>query len=126
MRTLKFVMFIFYRYYSKGGTKQIPYFSALCATVFLIYLHIFQLLIIFDSVDLLPMKKDNDRMTNYLKFALFSAPIFLIIAFLIKERDLKLLEYDNQKIRRGGVYLVIYLITSFLLLFVLAFMFTKR
>lgn len=65
-------------------------------------------------------------MNNYLKFALFSVPIFLIVAFLVKEKDLKELQYDNKKIQRGGVYLVIYCITSFLLLFLLAFAFAKN
>jgi hypothetical protein len=126
MKTLKFTMYIFYRYYSKGGTKRIPFFSTLCATVFLIYLHIFQLLIIFDAVDLLPMSKDNSKIVNYGKFALFTLPIFLIVASLVKEEDLRSARYDIKKVRRGGVNLVIYSITSFVLLFVLMFAFTKK
>jgi hypothetical protein len=126
MKTLNFVMYIFYRYYSKGGTRRIPYFSALCATVFIIYLHIFQLLVIFDSVDLLPMNKQNNRMENYGKLALFLLPIFLILGYLVKEKDLQVAKYDDTKVKRGGIYLIIYSITSFILLFVLMFAFTKK
>jgi hypothetical protein len=127
MKTLKFIMFILYRYYSKGGTKHIPYFSALCAVVFLIYIHIFQVLIIFNKVDdILPMNEHDARITKYWKLALFLLPIFFIVAALVKPKDLENLSYDERKIRRGGIFLIIYSITSFVLLFVLAFIFEKR
>ena len=110
MKHLKFVMFLFYRYYSKGGTAGIPYFSALCAVVFLIYLHIFQLLIIFNGVNLLPMNSSDNKGIKYLKLAGFLLPFFLLIALLIKEKDLRNVVYDEDKIKRAGVYLVIYII----------------
>lgn len=122
MKTLKFVMYILYRYYSKGGTKRIPYFSALCAVVFLIYIHIFQILIILDAVgDILPMNKDDTQITKYWKLALFLLPVFLIVAYLVKPKDLENVSYDENKVKRGGVYLIVYSIISFILLFVLAF-----
>ena len=125
MKILKFIMFLFYRYYSKGGTHRIPYFSTLCAVVMLIYIHIFQLLIVVDGVDLLPMDKDDTRIMKYGKLAIFLLPIFLIIAYLVKEKDLKFASYDMVRVKRGGVYLVLYIITSVLLLFVLMFAFSK-
>lgn len=124
MKTLNFVMYLFYKYYSKGGTKRIPYFSALCATVFLIYIHIFQILIVANAVDVLPMKKENSRVLNYGMLALFLLPIFFVVSYLVKERDLRNQHYDESKMKRGGIYLVVYAITSFILLFVLMFAFT--
>jgi hypothetical protein len=101
---------------------MIPYFSALCAVVILIYIHIFQILIILDQVDaVLPLNKDDGRILKYWKLAVFLFPIFLIIAYLVKPKDLKNASYDDNKIKRGGIYLVIYSIASFILLFVLAF-----
>lgn len=123
MKILKFVMYILYRYYSKGGTKSIPYFSALCAVVMLIYIHIFQALILFDQLDtVLPMNKNDERGVKYLKLAVFLLPIFLIITFLVKPKDLKNARYEEGKIKRGGIYLIIYSIISFVLLFFLAFL----
>lgn len=120
MKTLKFVMFILYRYYSKGGTRDIPYFSSLCAIVLLIYLHIFQVLILLDKVDeVLPMKSDDERGIKYFKLAVFLLPVFLVVAFLVKPRDLKDMQYDEQKVKWGGIYLILYAISSFTLLFVL-------
>lgn len=120
MRLLKFVMFLFYRYYSTGGTYQIPYFSALVATVFLIYIHIFQIFLILDTVSWFPMHPGDTKLMKYGKLALFLLPIFLIVAYLIKEKDLKNAEYDEDKIRNGGRGLIVYAILSFILLFVLA------
>ncbi len=122
---LKFVMFLFYRYYSKGGTFRIPYFSALCATVFLIYIHIFQVLIILRKVDWLPMIKGDLRIINYGKLALFLLPVFLIVGLMVKERDLKNVRYDEQRIKKGGIFLIIYIIITILLLFTLMFLFKK-
>lgn len=127
MNTLKFVMYILYRYYGKGGTKDIPYFSALCAVVFLIYIHIFQILILLDKVDaILPMKEDDDRVVKYLKLGFFLLPVFLIVYLLVRPKDLENASYDESKVKRGGIYLIIYSIISFILLFVLAFIFLRK
>ena len=126
MKVLKFVMYLFYRYYSTGGTRRIPYFSSLCAVVFLIYIHIFQILIILNRVDLLPMGKDDARIEKYGKAAIFLLPIFLIISFLVKPQDLKNISYDEAQIKKGNIYLIIYVVASVILLFVLMFAFPKH
>lgn len=123
MKLLKVVMYLFYRYYSTGGSRRIPYFSALCAIAALIYIHIFQILIILNKVDILPMRKDDLRIEKYGKVLLVFLPIFLVIALLIKPKDLKQATYDEGKIKKGQVYLVAYIILSFILLFVLMFIF---
>jgi hypothetical protein len=118
-------MFLFYRYYSNGGTYRIPYFSALCATVFLIYIHIFQVLIIFDTVELLPMHQGDSKILKYGKLALFLLPIFIIVWLLVPERDLRNAGYSDEKVRNGGRNLVIYIVLSIALLFSLALLLPK-
>lgn len=119
-------MFLFYRYYTKGGTFRIPYFSALCATVFLIYIHVFQVFIVLDKVNFFPMRKDDLKIIKYGKLALFLLPIFILVSYLIKESDLKHLEYDEKQIKSGGTFLVLYVILSVVLLFALMFAFAKK
>lgn len=120
-------MYLFNRYYSKGGTKNIPYFSALCAVVFIIYVHIFQILIVLNRVNVLGLNKAGDmRIEKYSKLALFLLPVFLIVAFLVKPNDLKELSYEDDKIRRGNIYLIGYVICNFLLLFLLMFAIPKK
>lgn len=127
MATLNFIMYLFFRYYSTGPTRSIAYFKALSAVAFLIYFHIFQILIIIGQVDnVIPINEGDFQITKYWKMALFLLPIFLLLYFLIKPQDLQDLEYDESKIKRGNIYLIVYCISSFILLFVLAFIFAKR
>ena len=126
MKTLRFVMYLFYRYYSKGGTKHVPYFSALCAVVLLIYIHVYQVLTILKMAgEILPFKKDDPKGVLYWKMAIFLLPVFLIVAFLVKPGDLKNLQYEEKKIKRGGIYLTIYYVLNVILLFVLMFAFPQ-
>ncbi len=126
MKQLKFIMFLFFRYYSKGGTRFIPYFSALCAVVFLLYIHIFQLLIIFDKVHLVPIKDGDIRIVQYLKFSLLFLPVFFIIASIVKKRDLENATYDESAIKTGGILLTVYIIISLIILFTLMFLFSEK
>jgi hypothetical protein len=71
------------------------------------------------------MRKDDLRIVKYGKVALFLLPIFFLVAYLIKPRDLRKAVYDEEKVRKGGIYLVVYIIFSILLLFVLMFVFSK-
>jgi hypothetical protein len=120
MRLLKLVMYIFYKYYSKGGTRDIPYFSALMATVFLIFIHLFQLLIITDKVDLfLPTDRDELRILRYAKAALFLLPIALFVGLSVKKSDLAAANYEDSFVKKAGAYLVLYIVLSVSLLFAL-------
>jgi hypothetical protein len=51
-------------------------------------------------------------------------PISVVIRFLVKPNDLKKAE-SEMKIKKGGVYLVVYFIAIVLLLFVLMIAFSK-
>lgn len=126
MKVLRFVIYIFYRYYSKGGTKRIPYFSALCAVVFLIYIHLFQLLILIDQVNLLPLRSNDSKIEKYGKVALFFLPIFFLVYSLIKPSDIQNFRYPIEKVKRGGIFLIVYIIASLTLLFILMFVFARR
>lgn len=126
MSLVRFVMFLFYRYYSKGGTYKIPYFSALCATVFLIYIHIFQALIVFNAVELLPMNTGDSKVLKYGKLALFLLPIFIIVWLLVPENFLRNANYADEKVKSGGRNLVIYIILSVALLFSLALLMANK
>jgi len=62
---------------------------------------------------------------KYGKLALFLLPILLLVSFLVRERDLQHTDYDEDKIKRGGKFLIAYIILSVVLLFVLMFTFSK-
>jgi hypothetical protein len=119
MKTLKFVAYLFYRYYSTGATKDIPYFSTLCALVMLFGLHMFQILVVIDQMGMLPTKSTNTRGANFFLIALFLIPIFLLMALLVKREDLKQIYYEEKKIKRGYLFLILYTVLSIALLITL-------
>lgn len=120
MKTILFVAFLFYRHYSTGGTRRIPYFSTLCALAMIFYIHLVQILIIIDRFDnIIPDDVNESRPTRYLKMGLFFIPIFLVLAYLIKKKELERLTYDKFKIKKGYVFLISYIVLSFIALILL-------
>lgn len=113
MKTIKFVAYLFYRYYSTGPLSDIPYFSTLCALVMLFGLHLFQVLVFFDGMSFIPTDGRQTKITNFLQMALFLVPIFLLFAILIKKSELQEMHYDAMKVRKGNIFLVVYIILSF-------------
>jgi hypothetical protein len=119
MKTMRFIAYLFYRYYSTGPTKDIPYFSTLCALVMLIGLHVFQILVLFNKVSFLPVSSKNTRAENFLIIALCLLPIFLITAAIVKKSDLQEMTYEEAKVKRGYMFLILYIVLSIALLLLL-------
>jgi hypothetical protein len=113
MKTVKFVAYLFFRYYSTGPRKEIPYFSTVAALAVLFYIHLVQVLIIFNGMNLIPGKGDGSRIWEYFKMALFITPVFLLIMLFIRKPELQVMHYDDQKIKQGNINLVVYIILSF-------------
>jgi hypothetical protein len=122
MKTIKFVAYLFYRYYSiKGGyTKDIPYAATLGALVLLAYLHIFQIFALLNKTNLIPTNGSQLKGSNYFIMALFMLPILTFFFVIIKKQELQQFQYNKEKIRRGYFYLIVYIILSFSFLMLLA------
>jgi len=115
MKTLRFVAYLFYRYYSTGPTKDIPYVSTLCALTMLFGLHFFQVIILFDKQNLLPGDQYG-KVQGYIVMAVYFTVILLLLTFLIRHSDLKNAKYAEHQIKRGNIYLIGYIIISILLI----------
>jgi hypothetical protein len=122
MKTIKFVAYLFYRYYAttRGFARDIPYVATLGALVLLAYLHICQILVLLDRTDIIPTDGSQFKFSNYIKMGLFLLPIFIAIFPFVKKRELQELKYSDQKIKRGYIYLIGYIVLSFSILMVLA------
>jgi accessory gene regulator protein AgrB len=125
MRTVKFIAYLFYKYYSKGYTKQIAYFSTLCALVMIACIHLFQVFILCNALFIVPTDGSQKDIKNWFFIGLFLIPFFLIFRFLIKETELQEMFYDKHKVKRGYLFLIVYLILSFALLIFLALLKAK-
>jgi len=125
MRTIKFVAYLFYRYYSTGPRKDVAYLSSLLAMCLLFYIHLFQFLILFGGTGIIP-SGNKTQISTWLKMVLFMLPVFLLFRWLIKESELKTLSYSQEKIKKGNVWLIIYIILSVALLVLLILYFKGR
>lgn len=124
MKTIKFVGYLFYRYYSKGATANIPYFSTICAMVLLGCMHFFQLLILINKVDLIPISSGDNRLMKRIIIFCVMFPIYFVMTRLFRKSDIELLkkkyDYNSDKIFSGRIWLIIYIILSFSMIFILA------
>ena len=67
----------------------------------------------------MPTDGRQTKIAKWIQMALFLLPIYLLFRWLIKEDDLKALTYAEQKIMKGNIWLVIYIIVSVALLVLL-------
>lgn len=107
-------MFLFYNYYGKGKSEQVPYFSTLCAMSFLLFLHIAAILCWANKEDLLfGVSKNAFIVRVVVLFAIFLTCFWRVAP----EKELQMLEYEEQRIKKGGWVLVFYIILAMALLF---------
>ncbi|HEX4876724.1 MAG TPA: hypothetical protein VFV31_08640 [Chitinophagaceae bacterium] len=118
MRTLRFIAYLFYNYYSTGSRKEIAYLSSLLAMCLLFYIHLFQGLILFGGTSIMPTGSKSE-ISTWIKMGLFMLPIYFLFRWIIKESDLKTLKYEQGKIKKGNTWLVIYIVVSVALLVLL-------
>lgn len=115
MKTIRFAMFLFYRYYKGGRWESTPYFHALCSCALLIFLNFITVLFFFDAGDVLFTGKKIHLMFRF--GIVFSVVIFLLSQVATK-RTLNQFEIDAQSIKRGNWMLILYLIASFVVVFI--------
>ncbi len=125
MKTIKFAAFLFYRYYSGGRRPDsAPFFSTMLSMTLLGFMHLIQVLIIFDKMDLISISPTDSKGTKRFIIFLVMLPIYLLLNLLIKKKDLEEVkernEYNWDKVFNGNVWLIVYMILSFALIFVLA------
>ncbi len=125
MKTIKFLGYLFYRYYSKGSRANIPYFSTMCSMTLLGFMHFMQIFIMLDKVSLIPINSSDDKLTKRLLVFLVMLPIYFVMTLLFKKSDIEPLkvkyDYNWDKVFEGNVWLIVYIIVSFALIFILAF-----
>ncbi|HYF33453.1 MAG TPA: hypothetical protein VD993_20150 [Chitinophagaceae bacterium] len=125
MKTIRFAAFLFYRYYSEGRRPDsAPFFRTLLSMTLLGFIHLMQVLIIFDKVDLIPISSSDGKGTKRFIIFLVMLPIYVLLQLLIKKTDLEALKerYANHwdKVFNGNVWLIVYMILSFSSIFILA------
>src|SRR5688572_30213409 len=121
MKTIKFTAFLFYRYYSTGTTKDIPYFSTLCAMAMIAFMHLYQVFVLTNLYEtIIGTNSTDSRLTRYFIMAIVALPLLVFIRLLINESEIKNLQYPQAKIKKGNVILITYLVITIVLLIAIA------
>ena len=126
MKPIKFVAFLFYRYYSGGRRPDsVPYFRTICSMSLLAFIHVLQILIILDKVNFIPLYSTDGKGTKTSFIILVMLPIYFTMTQLIKKKELEKMKdqysYNWDKVFNWNVWLIVYMILSFSLIFILAF-----
>jgi hypothetical protein len=124
MKTLKFAAFLFYRYYSGGiQPDSTPHFKTILSLTFIGFIHLFQLLIILDKVNLIPISEADGKM--YKRWIMFCImfPIAIVVALLFPKKELVTLQsfYQDKPelVRKGNNFLIAYIVVNFSLIILL-------
>ncbi len=125
MKFIKFVTYLFYRYYSQGSTIQVAYIKAICSLVVLIFINLWTLLIIINKTEFIPVTGSDVKGMKYFTVILYTLPFFLFLIIFVRERDLKKANYKEAALRKSSVVLLIYYVFSLFLLFIVMFLFSK-
>lgn len=84
----------------------------------LFYIHLLQGLILLNLTNILPQGSKSE-ISTWVKMALFMLPVFLLFRWIVKESELKKCHYEEEKIKKGYVWLIVYIIISVTLLILL-------
>lgn len=113
---MKYVVFLFYRYYNKGATIRIPYESAILAILSLGFMNIMSLLMLFAPELSDTLFKNHTRTELYIYSGIGVIIGYFITSKLIPKKDI--LDFKNvpNNIRLHSWLLFFYIIISFLIL----------
>ena len=117
-KIMKYVVYLFHRYYSSGSTKDIAYEKSIFALLTLLFLNIFALLNFIDLTPKLDWFHMESRAVKYLiVFSFFIAPGYLLLQQIIPRSIIT--KFDERKIKQikiHGWLLFGYIICSIVLL----------
>lgn len=112
----KFI-FLFFKYYDKGSTKDIAYESAILAFVGFTTLNIAAIFNFFDLDVFYLVKADYPRYLKYLLcFVIYLLPAFVLIRKYYPKSVIDEYDMDKSKIRIGYFLIILYVIISIALL----------
>jgi len=100
-RFFEVIIYLLYRYYNKGGTKDIPYFSGLCVFTMLVILNVMTVILILEGnfnwgQELLDKYGRGGR---YLLFSFALIPILLGLNYLLPKKNIVAIKLDDRKIK---------------------------
>ncbi len=113
---LKFI-FLFYKYYDKGSTKDIAYESAILAFVGFITLNVAAIFKFFDVDIFFLIKADYPRYLKYLLcFVIYLIPPYFIVRRYYPKKAIESYYMDKPNMNIGYFFIIFYIVISILIL----------
>ncbi len=121
IENIKFIAFLFYRYYCRHKFEQIPYARTIASLTIYTYVQFVLLILAIDKLNMLPENTNDPMWKRYAEVALALLPIALFYLIIAKKSELEEMRFSEAKIKAGNRFLLAYLIVSVLALVILSF-----
>lgn len=110
-------LYLFYRYYDKGSTREIAYEAALLALIFVLFLNIFSILLYFSIPDIyFPNSSAVPKFKKYIVGFLILIPVLFLFKNAFKKHEIINVKMNKNEIRIGYFIVVSYILCSVILL----------
>jgi len=115
---IRFVIFIFYNYYKEvKGEEDIPYFWAISSSLTILYVNLVTLFEFFHIVQILPGLQPGNKIERLFLFSVcYYIPVYWMIRWLSPEKVIEKTTYSDDRIIKGRVFVLIYIILSVIVL----------
>jgi len=113
---MKYIVFLFYRYYNKGATIRIPYESAIFALLTLIFINVVSLMLLFAPQLSNAIFKGHTRIALYVYFTIGVAIGYYFLSKFIPKKDILNFVNVSKNVIFHGWILCFYIIISFSIL----------
>jgi len=122
MNPIIYILSLFYRWYnSRESTKDIAYYSAILAFELFLFMNILSLIKYFNLWNIFPLNWENNSNDGmYITIIVVAISFGFIISLLAPQKDVKSINYDLRDQDTDYFVLVVYIIASFVLLFISA------
>lgn len=113
---MKYIIYLFYRYYNKGGTIRIPYESAILAILMLIFVNIMSLMMMLAPKLTITLVSNHARIELFIYSSLGVIIGYFILSRLFPKREILEVNTIHKNFKLHGWMLALYCILSFVFL----------
>ncbi|MNY20906.1 hypothetical protein D3C86_1544200 [compost metagenome] len=112
---MSYIIFLFFKYYNQGATKQIPYQKAVFSFVTLVFINLISIASFFISFKEIHF---SSRIQSYAFFGVILAIIYFVINRIIPEQTIRDYDATNKNTKLHGWLLFFYVFISFIFLLI--------
>lgn len=116
---MKYIIYLFYKYYNKDATARIPYESSIFALLLLLFMNIFGVLIFFFPTLSVMIFSNHSRVELYVYSLIVIFVCYLILSKLFPKNEILLMNGVSKNEKLHGWILFFYIFISFVILMIL-------